>query len=185
MSAYFKFGFATLLTLFLAASVLQDKPIPNSETQNQPEVVAARTIQEARSRAILLHETIAGSLQVVHRDLFNEEDSLAIPSASLQDVFDQLEKQHEVHLKWLTVETDTLNVDHDPSDPFEHQAVKALKSGKASWESVEDERYRFAGSILLSSQCLKCHVKLRKDNRDRTAGLVISMPLNQQQTGDE
>lgn len=133
---------------------------------------------EARSRARLLHETIRGALQVVHRDLFDEDNALAIPSASLEDVFDELSESYDVDIKWLIVETDIVNVDHQPEDDFEEAAVKALKKGKSRHEAVEKNQYRFAGPIRLASQCLKCHVQNRTSTEDRTAGLLISMPLN-------
>ncbi len=137
------------------------------------------TVTEARARARLLYETIRGTLQVVHRDLFDEDETHAIPSASLEDVFDELAHSYQVELKWLNVETDPINVDHLPNDDFERAAVKALKAGKPRYEAVEQDRYRFAGSIRLASQCLKCHVKQRASTEDRTAGLLISMPFMQ------
>lgn len=135
------------------------------------------TIVEARSRAQLLFEMIHGTLQVVHRDFFEEDDALAIPSASLEDVFHELSVSYDVKLKWLVVNADALNVDHLPADAFEKKAVEALAAGKPLVETTENGRYRFAGPIRLPSQCLKCHVKRRTTNTDRTAGLLISMPL--------
>ncbi|RCS54486.1 DUF3365 domain-containing protein [Bremerella cremea] len=143
-----------------------------------PEVTAPTSLAEARSRAVLLHETIHGALQVVHRDFFLEDESRVIPSASFEDVFHSLEERHQVRLKWLVVETDVVNVDHQPEGAFEKEAVKALASRKPYWDGVEKETYRFAGPIRLASQCLKCHVRNRKDTNDRTAGLVISMPIS-------
>ena len=70
-----------------------------------------------------------------------------------------------------------MNVDHQPQGAFEIQAAQAIASGKTRFEAVENDRYRYAGSIRLASQCLKCHVKDRTSTRDRTAGLLISMPL--------
>lgn len=140
----------------------------------------ATSIAEARSRARLLHESIHGTLQVVHRDLFNDDDPQAIPSSSLKDVFDELTSEFQVELKWLVVDTDVVNVDHQPTNDFEHAAVSALKRGLEHFEQFDAHRYRFAGSIRLGSQCLKCHVKRRSSNADRTAGLLISMPLNAQ-----
>ncbi len=135
------------------------------------------TVAEARARAQLLFEMIHGTLQVVHRDFFEEDDALAIPSASLEDVFHELSVSYDVKLKWLVVNADALNVDHQPSDAFEKQAVESLAAGKPLVETTENGRYRFAGPIRLPSQCLKCHVKRRTTNTDRTAGLLISMPL--------
>ncbi len=136
------------------------------------------SLAEARMRARLLHETLHGSLQVIHRDFFDEDNPGAIPSESLEDVFSALADSYRIELKWLIVETDVLNVDHQPEDDFEKAAVMALRHGETQYDAVQGDRYRFAGPIRLASQCLKCHVKHRLTTEDRTAGLLISMPLN-------
>lgn len=135
------------------------------------------SVDEARARSQLLHETMRGALQVMHRDFFDDESPLAIPSASLDDVFAELRKSHQVEIGWLNVETDVLNVDHSPDDPFETQAAEALAGGKTEFEAIEGTKFRYAGAIRLSSQCLKCHVKIRTSTQARTAGLVIRMPI--------
>ena len=132
---------------------------------------------EARSRALMLHEMVSGTLQVIHRDFFDDEESRAIPSASLEDVFQEMEKEFKVKMKWLTVNTDVVNFDHEAKTEFEKSAVRSLTAGKSYFEESSRESYQFAGAIRLGSQCLKCHVKLRSSNEDRTAGLVILMPL--------
>ena len=114
----------------------------------------------------------------MHRDFFDEDDAHAIPSASLEDVFSELARSHGVDVKWLNVHTDELNVDHQPADEFEKQAAKAIEQGKQQFESTSEGRYRFAGRIRLASQCLKCHVKNRITTTDRSAGLLISMPIS-------
>ncbi|WP_286177649.1 c-type heme family protein [Rhodopirellula sp. JC639] len=176
--------FACTLSMSFLVLVASDwaagakEPAAVSQPQSTaPEVAPPSSVPEARARAILLYESIRGALQVMHRDLFDEDDAHAIPSASLEDVFDALADQYSVDLKWLIVETDIVNVDHQADDEFEKAAVAALKAGKPRHEAVEPSRYRFAGPIRLASQCLKCHVKHRKSTEDRTAGLLISMPL--------
>lgn len=143
-----------------------------------PSIAPASTIAEADARARLLYETIHGAIQIVHRDFFDEDNPGAIPSASLEDVFASLAESYQVELKWLIVETDVLNVDHQPADDFERAAVKALRNGEPHYAEAERDLYRFAGPIRLASQCLKCHVKQRLTTEDRMAGLLISMPLN-------
>lgn len=133
---------------------------------------------EARSRAILLYELTHGALHVMHRDFFDEDRSRSIPSASLVDAFREMEKQFGVKMKWLTVNTDVVNVDHQAETPFEKEAVKALAGGEPYAEQYSSSRYQYVGAIRLGSQCLKCHVKTRTDNRDRVAGLVITMAMS-------
>ncbi len=126
-----------------------------------------------------MHELVRGTLQVMHRDFFDDENPHTIPSASLEDVFKEMDKSFDVQIKWMTVDTDLVNVDHRPQTEFEQQAAKQLAIGKPFIDASGAERYQFAGAIRLGSQCLKCHVKLRTDNRDRTAAVLISMPVHQ------
>jgi len=148
------------------------------DAESKPvEKVSLPTVQEARARARILHETIHGALQVIHRDFFEEDESATIPSQSLEDVFAELTRNRKITLKWLVVEGSAMNVDHKPADDFEREAAAALASGQKEYEVVEGNSYRYAGAIRLSSRCLKCHVPNRKDTKDRTAGLLIGMPL--------
>ena len=140
------------------------------------------TVEEARGRARLLHETVHGVLQVVHRDFFDPDERDSIPSDTLEEVFEVVEEYHGVNLRWLGVNAKTMDVEHEPKDQFERDAVKALASGDEAFERLERGRYRYAGAIQLHNQCLKCHVPNRTSLEDRTAGLVISMEVK---SGDE
>lgn len=92
------------------------------------------TVGQARNRALLLHEVIGRTLQVMHRDLFDEDDSFAIPSRSMEDIFIELSRGYHVSLKWLNVGTDVLNEDHLPDTVFEHESAMQLAAGKESHE---------------------------------------------------
>ncbi|MFO1064963.1 MAG: DUF3365 domain-containing protein [Pirellulales bacterium] len=138
---------------------------------------AATNSREARSRAMLLHESVNGTLKIMHRDFVDADNAHAIPSASMEDVFHELEKAYDVKMSWLTVNTDVVNFEHQAKTEFEKEAVNSLASGKPFVEQLDKDRYRFAGAIRLGSQCLKCHLQLRSSNEDRTAGIVISMPI--------
>lgn len=144
------------------------------------ETTGPTTVAQARARARILHETIHGALQVMHRDLFREDEKLTIPSQSLEDVFKELHRSHDVEARWLAVNTEAMNVDHRAQTDFEKDAVKALATGETEFESTDDRIYRYAGAIRLSSQCLKCHLPNRTSTEDRAAGLVISIPLSKQ-----
>ena len=160
--------------------VTSETAVTYSAAKAEDKATAAQnpaTTTEARARARLLHETIHGVLQVVHRDFFREDESLGIPSRSLDDVFSELERSHHVKLRWLAVNAKAMNVDHQPQNEFEREAVKVLRAGKTEYESFTPESFRFVGSIHLSAQCLKCHLPLRTNNEARAAGLVITMPL--------
>lgn len=163
----------SLVIACCTASLLAEEKRIESVAKTMP----ASNEAEARARAMMLHEMVRGTLQIMHRDFFDEDDANAIPSASLEDVFHEMGKSYDIRLKWLIVNTDVVNVDHEAETAFEKAAVKALAAGEPFAEEATGDRYRFAGPIRLRSQCLKCHVKRRTSNEERTAGLVITIPL--------
>lgn len=171
---------AILLLAAILSHMTSTPPADAAENQSEPEQRRdqPRSVAEARGRARLLHETIHGALQVMHRDFFNEDDALKIPSASLDDVFAELKKTHGVTVRWLAVNAEPMNVDHKPADEFEKQAAQALTAGKEEYDAVSGDLFRFAGLISLPSECLKCHLPRRTDNKERAAGVVINVPLS-------
>lgn len=146
--------------------------VSSSEVEPPPAGVV-----EARARARLLHAAIHGALSVMHRDFFRKGDNKAIPSESLKDVFKSIAEDHGVELRWLASEQTIMNVDNKASDAWQKLALEKVAAGEKETEVVENGRYRFAGSIPLQNQCLKCHVSDRKSLEDRFAALEISMPL--------
>jgi hypothetical protein len=134
-------------------------------------------IAESRLRAQLLHETIHGALQVMHRDFFKQDEHHRIPSSSLEDVFKELERSWQVKVRWLAVNAKPMNIDHEPRDAFERKAAKAIGEGEASYDSNDGKVYRFAGAITLGNECLKCHVPDRTSLEDRKAAVTFTMPV--------
>tara|TARA_B110000305_G_scaffold181942_1_gene201879 strand:+ start:603 stop:953 length:351 start_codon:yes stop_codon:yes gene_type:complete len=106
-----------------------------------------------------------------------DDEALSLPSQSLDDVFDEMERSWDVDIRWLAVNA-MQGVDHRPKDRFEEAAAKALKEGAAEYEAVEGTQFRFAGAIKIHNQCLKCHVRNRTSLEERVAGLVIGFPMN-------
>lgn len=162
-------------TRLFCAEPPAESPSPSQNVGSTP------TVDEARDRARILHETIHGALQVVHRDFFDEDAVRTLPSQSLEDVFLELERSFGVSIRWISVNAKAMNVDHEPRDEFEKKAAKALAAGRQEYESFEageadaPGEYRHAGKIRLASQCLKCHVPNRTSTEDRIAGLTIRM----------
>lgn len=163
---------------------IDSKATPANElaetTNNTKSVVDDRnlpSVDEARERAKLLHETIRSTLKVVHHDYYREDERLPIPARTLKAVFRELATNHRVELRWLAVNGQPMSVGHNPQDEFEREAVKELAVGKASYELSENGIYRFAGVITLTSECLKCHLPNRTSTKDRAAGLLITMPI--------
>ncbi|MFG0267769.1 MAG: DUF3365 domain-containing protein [Rhodopirellula sp. JB055] len=150
-----------------------DQAAPKQETVDSASTV---TLVEARTRAKILHETLHGALQVMHRDFFREDDGLDIPSRSLEDVFAELKRAYGIEIRWISIDSKAMNIDNEPESDFEKEAARVIRSGKNSHEQTNDEMYRFVGKIRLSATCLGCHASRRSSNEDRAAGLVISIP---------
>ncbi|MDA9858422.1 DUF3365 domain-containing protein [Rubripirellula sp.] len=179
----FKIAFAVTVVGMAIAGPPQSPTVTETvddETEQQRNGNSFRlpsNVHEARARAKILHELIHGTLQVVHRDFFEEENPLAIPSASMEDVFVEMSRAFGVEIKWLNAGTDVVNVDHEPADEFERSAADRIRKGEPFVDAFNGDQYQYTGSIRLPSQCLKCHVKRRNSNHDRFAGLLISMPV--------
>ena len=131
---------------------------------------------EARERAALLHEFVHETLLAVHHHYYREDEGMLLPATTMRGVFEKYAKSRKVQLRWLAVDAEPMNVEHAAKDDFEQAAVKALKSGEPFFESVAADEYRYAGSIVLTSECLKCHVPNRTSVRNRMAGIAIRMP---------
>lgn len=149
-------------------------------TDEVPQATPAKplpTVDQARRQAEILHDTLHSTLQIIHHRLYREDEGLLLPAAAMKEVFAEVEQQQGIQLRWLAVEGQAMNTDHNPRDEFEHAAAKALAAGKPSYEQIENGAYRRAGPITLSNHCLKCHVPDRKSTEDRTAGLIIAIPV--------
>ena len=147
----------------------------NAQTVFQPPA----SVEEARARAQLLHQTIHDTLHIVHRDFFDADDSIAIPSHSFEDVFAALTRSYGIQLRWLAADAKAMNIDNKPQTDFEKQAVKAVSSGQKYVEEISDETFVLVGRIHLPAQCLKCHLPQRSSNSARSAGLMITIPMRE------
>ena len=171
---------ACLVTAILLLVTINTRT-PFPPLQPSPAVADPPEVAEARVRCRLLHETIHGSLQVMHRDFFSGAAARKgghIPSKSLEDVFGELEKKWGVAVTWLAVDTEAMNPGHRPKSEFDQLAAKGIAEGLERYEVAEhDGIFRYAGRITLGNQCLKCHVPDRRSLEDRKAAVVIAMPL--------
>ena len=176
-------GAAILSSVALSMFAMASTPSVAPPTSNNEDSTAAKvdgpapSVEEAHIRARLLHETIHATLQIVHRRYYREDEGLPIPAFALKDVFEEVADRSNVELRWLVVDGEAMNVGHRPRDEFEKEAAAALASGKREYGATANGTYRYAGAITLGNDCLKCHVPGRTDTKDRTAGLVISMPV--------
>ncbi|MCA9012463.1 MAG: DUF3365 domain-containing protein [Planctomycetaceae bacterium] len=133
--------------------------------------------EEARRQSKVLHSTIHSTLRVVHDRYYREDEALPIPAAAMGEIFKDIESIEHVKLRWLAVDGQAMNTDHVTKDSFETEAVKALKAGKLFHEEATERTNRRVASVTLSNHCLKCHIPDRQSTKDRTAGLIISVPI--------
>lgn len=168
-------GLVILLVVVALSVARSDEQVTAS--REVPAPVAIPTLEQARRQAEILHTTMHATLQIVHHRYYQEDEGLLLPAATLKEVFAEVEQEQGIKLRWLAVEGQVMNTDHSARDEFERQAAKALQKGEPAYELVENGTYRRAGPITLSNHCLKCHVPDRKSTEDRTAGLIISMPV--------
>ncbi|WP_417387245.1 c-type heme family protein [Gimesia sp.] len=136
-------------------------------------------VDAAREQARLLHEALHSTLLIVHQKYYREDEKLPIPSSVLDEVFEHLQETRDIKFRWISVNAEAMNIDHEPQTEFEKQAAKAIADGKTEYEQVEKGVYRHAGMICLPSQCLKCHMPNRRSTATRFAGLVISLPVKE------
>lgn len=165
-------------TASLTVALSDDRPAtPGRKSSAADPAVARATIEDARRQAQILHTAMHATLQTVHHRYYREDEGLPIPAAILKDVFAEVEKEQQVKLRWLAVEGQAMNSEHKPRDSFETDAFQALTSGMGAFERAEHGVYRRAAAIKLTNHCLKCHVPDRKSTADRTAGLIIAIPI--------
>ena len=170
--ASFKWGFSE-------ESLEPTKKLPETAGGQLADTTVRPTVDEARRQAEILHKSMNSTLRVIHDRYYRADEGLPIPAAALKEVFIELEQEHQVSLRWLAVEGQAMNIDHKPQTPFENEAVTALNSGKREYEQTSKGVYRRAGVITLTNQCLKCHVPDRKNTKDRSAGLIIAIPIQE------
>ena len=136
------------------------------------------SVDEARERARILHDVYEATLRTIHSRYFKENSGVPIPSRAMEEVFSRVTRRTKVKARWIAVNSQAMDLDHEPADDFEKAAVRVLSAGGQEFEQVENGMYRRATPIALLDSCLKCHAPppIRVTNA-RFAGLVIAMPV--------
>ncbi len=174
MMAQFARTYLLFIVVFASALLCAnaDDAKPKDATTKQP----LPSLAEAKQQAAILHDAMHATLQIVHHQYYREDEGLRLPAATLKDVFKEIEETRGIKLRWLVVDGQAMNSDHEPTTEFDKLAVKALQAGEKRLEDSQHGILQHAGAITLTNHCLKCHVPDRKSTEDRTAGLIISIP---------
>ena len=135
------------------------------------------SVEAARREAEGMHAIVESLLHAVHDRFYREDEGMPLPAAVFREEFAKVAKKRGVTLRWLAVEGVAMNVDHEPRNDFEKKAKQALSDGAKSFERIDTGVYRRVGAVMLTNHCLKCHIPNRTSLEDRTAGLLIEVPL--------
>ncbi len=174
---------AVVITFWSLSGVAAEEaatPVQPHEKGLADSPVKASSVAEARRQAELLHNSLHAALQIMHHRYYIEDEGLLLPAAAMKEVFADVQRESNVALRWLVVEGQAMNTDHEAQTAFEQEAARAIRDGKPSHEMAADGLYRRAAPILLTAHCLKCHVPNRTTTKTHKAGLVITVPLEKQ-----
>ncbi|MFN8706125.1 MAG: hypothetical protein ACK50J_05545, partial [Planctomyces sp.] len=150
------------------------------KTTEEPKETAPRSVSEAKVEAKLLHDVYQSTLDVMHRHYFRS-DGAVLPARAMEDVFEAMENQSTAKAHWISVNTEAMNIDHEPKTEFEKHAAKKIAAGSDFVEHVQDGYYERIGSIPLRAGCVGCHSRQfgsgGKSLTRKFAGLVIRIPI--------
>lgn len=163
---------AAIVGLLWAVPVVSAEPVADGEG------TARVTVETARDRAQLLHRMSLAALDAMHHYYFNSNRAV-LPARAMEDVFADLADDASIEMRWISVNTPAMSVNHEPKGEFEKQAAAAIAAGKPAYEVVEPGRYRRVGAVPLADGCVSCHTgfSMNTSSKPRFAGLVISMPI--------
>lgn len=150
-------------------------------TEDETKEAAPRvSLDVARSRAQLMHDIYAATLDTMHHRYFRG-DRATVPARAMIDVFKEMEHRNGSRSRWISASFEPMSIDHKPTSAFEKQASRKISRGADVVETIEDGFYRRAGSIPLGGGCISCHggfSAIRSDS-PKFAGLIISIPVNE------
>jgi len=144
------------------------------------------SVEVARDRATLMHDIYESTLHSMHRHYFRRERAI-LPARAMEDIFSEMEGNSKADARWISVNTKAMSINHEPESEFEKLAAKEIDAGKEHVELVENGYYHRATAIPLGAGCISCHNGLLAPppNSPRFAGLVISIPIQQEPVKQE
>jgi hypothetical protein len=172
-----------LLVFFIVLSLagggdrLHGEPAESAKTEANAEVRVP--VGMAREKAKLMHNVYSATLDAMHHYYFHANKAV-IPARAMEDVFADVAHRSHATARWISVNTKAMSIDHEPNTDFEKKAAAELSAGKEEFEIVDKGWYRRASPIPLNGGCIGCHTDSfsKRSNAPRYAGLVISIPVN-------
>lgn len=166
------------LSLTNIAHLLSEEPTGSKSEKEAGAAEEHLPIAMARERAKLMHNIFSATLDSMHHYYFHANKAV-LPARAMEDIFAEVADGSHVKVRWISVNTKAMSLDHEPTTAIEKKAAEQLSKGKPEFEVVENGTYSRAGPIPLGSGCLGCHTSAFSKPTDtpRLAGLVISMPV--------
>lgn len=176
------FATTTISSVLAEPPAIADEATVIAEADNSEadEIKERYSVDEARSRAKLMHQIYTVTLDVMHHRYFHGGRSI-VPARAMEDVFKQMHQTSDVRANWISVNLRAMSVQHKPKTEFELRAAKEIAEGKAEVEEVADGYFRRAGAIPMASSCTSCHDGFSRvpTSKPKFAGLVISVPVKE------
>jgi hypothetical protein len=165
-----------------STSSAQPSGAAEADPSGVPEIAKRVSVAEAKSEAKLLHDVYQSTLNVMHHHYFRAEGAV-LPARAMEDIFAGMEDYSAARAHWISVNTEAMNIDHEPATEFEKYAAKEIAAGKDYAERVQDGYYERVGSIPLKGGCVGCHSRHfgsgAKSLTRKFAGLVIRIPVTE------
>ena len=167
------------IALSLAGGGHRSNGEPAGSTKTEVDAEVRVPVGMAREKAKLMHSVYSATLDAMHHYYFHTNKAV-IPARAMEDVFAEVARRSHATARWISVNTKAMSIDHEPNTDFEKKAAAELSVGKEEFEIVEKGWYRRASPIPLNSGCIGCHTDSfsKRSNAPRYAGLVISIPVN-------
>jgi len=128
-----------------------------AEKEPDTDVAVART----RKQVLMLDDVYKTAVVLITEKYVNKPDDFAAGSAAIA-LFDAIKKKGHHEVRLLDATGHPYDDDNIAKDDFEKEAIRQLKSGKATFERVEarkDGRYlRMATPVpVVLKKCVMCH----------------------------
>src|SRR5204863_8897453 len=100
-------------------------------------------LAQARQTVAMLNDLYVNSVVLTHGTYVKDKSVTAAATVARQ-VFTAMKQKGWPETHWLSTTGRPFNPANNPRDPFERDAVAALKKGEARFERIEDGKLRVA-----------------------------------------
>lgn len=137
-------------------------------------------LERTRKQVLMLDDIYKTAVVLITDKYVKDEESFPAGSAAIA-LFDAIKKKGHHEVRLLDATGEPYDKKNSAQDDFEHEAIRQLKNGKASYEQVEkrdDGRYlRMATSVpVVMKKCIICH-EVYKEAKDGEAIGALSYTL--------